>query len=201
MPTGYTAGVQDGTITTFREFALRCGRAMGACADMRDENRDVPPPQEIQASTYAADRIIELTAQLQEAELMSPDQAADEALKTYQESYANWEKSKAKKERCLARYEAMLAKAKAWTPPSPAHEDFKRFMIQQLTESIGWDCSTTYDTPPQRLTGPAWLKQRLEWFRRDIDNYKRNVADENERVAKYNLWLKQFHEALAEIKD
>jgi hypothetical protein len=37
MPTGYTAGVADGTITEFREYALLCARAFGACIMLRDE--------------------------------------------------------------------------------------------------------------------------------------------------------------------
>jgi len=29
MPTGYTTGVQDGTVTEFKDFALLCARMMG----------------------------------------------------------------------------------------------------------------------------------------------------------------------------
>ena len=37
MPTGYTAGVVDGTIKTFNDFAKSCMRAFGATIHMRDE--------------------------------------------------------------------------------------------------------------------------------------------------------------------
>lgn len=37
MPTGYTAGILDGEINTFEEFAKTCMRAFGATIHMRDE--------------------------------------------------------------------------------------------------------------------------------------------------------------------
>ena len=38
MPTGYTAGIADGTITNFEQYALRCIRAFGATMHLRDES-------------------------------------------------------------------------------------------------------------------------------------------------------------------
>ena len=42
MPTGYTADIQDGKITTLREYALSCARAFGALIMMRDDPHDAP---------------------------------------------------------------------------------------------------------------------------------------------------------------
>jgi hypothetical protein len=38
MPTGYTAGILDGKINTFPEFATECMKAFGACIHMRDDD-------------------------------------------------------------------------------------------------------------------------------------------------------------------
>lgn len=40
MPTGYTAGILNGTIKTFKEFATKCSRAF--MIHMRDEAHDAP---------------------------------------------------------------------------------------------------------------------------------------------------------------
>ena len=40
MPTGYTAGILDGKITTFPQFAKQCMRAFGATIHMRDDDMD-----------------------------------------------------------------------------------------------------------------------------------------------------------------
>jgi hypothetical protein len=42
MPTGYTAGIIDGEITTFEQFATQCSRAFGATIHMRDNPLDSP---------------------------------------------------------------------------------------------------------------------------------------------------------------
>lgn len=40
MPTGYTAGIFDGTINSFEKFAMKCSRAFGATIHMRDDSLD-----------------------------------------------------------------------------------------------------------------------------------------------------------------
>src|SRR5690242_13672971 len=40
MPTGYTAGILDGTMKTFQQFAKKCIRNFGAAIHMRDESWD-----------------------------------------------------------------------------------------------------------------------------------------------------------------
>lgn len=37
MPTGYTAFIEDGTVTTGKEFLLLCSRAFGIALDIRDK--------------------------------------------------------------------------------------------------------------------------------------------------------------------
>lgn len=44
MPTGYTAFIEDGDITTGREFLLLCSRNFGVAIDVRDEPLSVPTP-------------------------------------------------------------------------------------------------------------------------------------------------------------
>lgn len=44
MPTGYTAFIEDGNITTGKEFLLLCSRAFGIAMEIRDEPLSVPTP-------------------------------------------------------------------------------------------------------------------------------------------------------------
>jgi hypothetical protein len=52
MPTGYTADVQNGTVTELRDFALSCARAFGACIMMRDDPPGTPIPDQFEPSSY-----------------------------------------------------------------------------------------------------------------------------------------------------
>ena len=42
MPTGYTAYIKDGDITTGKEFLKLCTRALGIASDLKDEPLSVP---------------------------------------------------------------------------------------------------------------------------------------------------------------
>lgn len=67
MPTGYTSGIDDGTISDLKGYALVCARAFGVLADMRDLPLDAPLSATISASSYHADALAELNRAKQEA--------------------------------------------------------------------------------------------------------------------------------------
>ena len=43
MPTGYTADIYEGNDVSFRDFALKCARAFGACIEQRDDDANDKP--------------------------------------------------------------------------------------------------------------------------------------------------------------
>ena len=45
MPTGYTANVEDGTMTELRDYALLCARGIGFTLPIRDEPFETPLPE------------------------------------------------------------------------------------------------------------------------------------------------------------
>ena len=59
MPTGYTYYIENGNITTAKDFIMLCTRAFGALISMRDEPLSTPIPQEIKADTQYADNMIQ----------------------------------------------------------------------------------------------------------------------------------------------
>ena len=63
MPTGYTAGVQDGSIKTFKDYASLCARAFTALIELRDEPFTPRLPDEIKSNTTYTEKKIEEDAQ------------------------------------------------------------------------------------------------------------------------------------------
>src|SRR2546425_1153733 len=55
-----------------------------------------------------------------------------------------------------ARYRAMPAHVEAWDPPTGDHQTFKEFMLDQLNQSIQFDCGEFSMPVPEELTGKAW---------------------------------------------
>lgn len=95
-----------------------------------------------------------------------------------------------------ARYETMLAQVSAWEPPTPEHNGLKDFMLQQITESIKFDCSSDYDDPPTRVPGALWLHQRIERTRDRISRHAAEYEKEVERTEGRNRWLKALRDSL-----
>jgi hypothetical protein len=193
MPTGYTAAVQDGKITTFREFALQCARAFGACIEMRDDPSDAPIPDEFPARTDYHDRELERARRtLAELEGIGRDQCALAAAAAHKDALASWEASKARRELENGRYEAMRQKVLAWTPPSDEHVEMKNFMLQQLDISMD---RYTYEKPKLQ-TPAAWLGEQVRQAQHSIEYHTKGREDEIARAEQRNRWLRLLRESL-----
>ena len=57
MPTGYTEDIYNGKDVTFKDFALKCARAFGACVHQREDNIDDPPRLKIADTSYYEEKL------------------------------------------------------------------------------------------------------------------------------------------------
>lgn len=80
MPTGYTAGVMDGTITEFKDYALQCARNFGALITLRDDplSPDLPV---LEVGDYYEQHVKDAERELKRLSKMSSDQAEIEFLR------------------------------------------------------------------------------------------------------------------------
>jgi hypothetical protein len=195
MPTGYTAAIADGI--TFEQFALGCARAFGALVLMRDDPADAPIPDEFQPSDYHTKALAAARAELLRIERLTVPQARDELAA----EWANTEKDRVRRLEEMAdlrcKYERMLAAAKAWNAPTSEHEGMRKFMIEQIEESIRFDCGGNYyDTPAAKLELPDWLATKKANAKKDIDYHEREYAKEVERTNQRTAWVKALRASL-----
>jgi hypothetical protein len=194
MPTGYTAKLYEGE-QSFEDFVLRCARGMGALATMRDDPMDAPIPDRFEPDPYYRDSLARSEAKLAEAEAWTEDEAFAE----WQTAYATQVDSRAEVASETAakrvRYERMLAAVKAWEPPTPDHQGFKDFMIEQLTGSIDFDCSN-YEWPDPPVFA-VWRDEELERRRRRVEMDRESWADEQRRAAERTAWVRALKGSLA----
>lgn len=196
MPTGYTANVANGTLTTFPEFAMQCARAFGALIMMRDDPIDSPIPDEFTVAEYYEKNLNEAKAALAELQALNERDVLIRCAKEYAEAMASWEKSRADNAAKRQRYESMLAKVRQWIPPTSEHEGLKEFMIQQLTESLEWDCGGEGLPKPTITTPSVWRAEQLLQYEQDVERLARGLAEEAERVRKRNQWVRDLRESL-----
>lgn len=195
MPTGYTADVQDGKITEFKDFALQCARAFGALIDMRDSPKDAPLPAKIKPKTSYHDKALaEAIERLAKLRSMTPAKAEREAKKSNERLMAAHNESVAEHKVRRERYEAMLAKVREWTPPTKDHTGLKTFMNEQLSESIKFDCYEP--TKPKEPTAAEWLAAEIAGAERIVEYHTKAKAEEVERANGRDDWLQQLRKSL-----
>ena len=194
MPTGYTLDLYDGKDITFEEFVLKCARAFGALIDMRDEPMDAPIPDRFEPSDYHLKELEKAKRRLKEIRTWNEEKAEQEAERAYREALKEREEFIKKNKLIRKRYEDMLSKVQKWKPPTIEHASLKQFMIQQLLESIEFDCFVP--EMPQRLSGEEYREQQIKKALSDIEYHEKEYAEEVNRVYEKNKWLLSLRESL-----
>ena len=191
MPTGYTTDIYNGKDISFRDFALNCARAFGACIMQRDDPADEKPkimPEE----SYHAEELKKI------GKFKKPTKAEFENyIKT---KTADCKEIIKQKKKLQTAYNKKIKEAQNWNPPTPEHEELKKFMIEQLTHSMQFDCSydhyeselkelnkMTYDDYfEQKKQSHKWLiKHHTEYLEKDLDN-----------IRKRNKWIQDLYNSL-----
>lgn len=193
MPTGYTADIAKGI--SFEQYALSCARAFGALVMMRDEPSDAPIPEAFTPSDYHATALADARAKLAELQTMNGEAllaAHSAAVKADEARNAEYAREKAD---LRAKYEAMLVQAKAYKAPSPDHEEYARFMVAQIEQSIEFDCRI-YPREPITADAATWLadqvQQALKSVRYHVEEHDKELA----RTASRNQWVSQLRQSL-----
>jgi hypothetical protein len=198
MPTGYTADVQSGKITEFKDFVLQCARAFGALITMRDDPMDKPIPDEFKPDSYIKTRLDETKDALAGLDAMTEDEIVQASKQHNADELQRFKERMQEKTDQRRRYEAMLSKVVEWTPPTGDHAELRTFMISQLQESIKFDCSYEPETP-NPMTPTEWLNHKRTDLQRDVEYYTKSHEEEIERAAKRTEWVKALKKSLETV--
>ncbi len=200
MPTGYTSLIEQGA--SFNEFVLRCARSMGALVEMRDDSMKakirLPKP-----SGYYKKRLAEAQRKASNLARKNIGEALKLAKKMAAKEYAlavQHHQDRLKEIDALRqRYESMLAEVIAWTPPTTDHNNLKKFMIEQITSTIEFDC-TLLDEP--RLRTPAQqLAFLLTDSERDLEFTAKSYEEELQRCRERSGWIEALVQSLNLAED
>lgn len=199
MPTGYTASVQDGTITSFKEFATQCLRGMGVCITMRDDPWDTPIPEKFEPSSYEQKSLEEAKKDLSDFLSKSLQELQEMKQKEFDKTAAYNKEQLEKSYLQKQRYELMLAKVKAWNVPETSEVyNVKKFMIDQLEQSIDFDCkgNERYYAPPVEQSFGEWVEQKRKSLEQRVQSSQKYLDEEIARTNARNAFLKEFRELL-----
>jgi uncharacterized lipoprotein YehR (DUF1307 family) len=204
MPTGYTAGILDGKINTFHDFALVCVRAFGAAIHMRDESLNTkyepvkPDQYYVDAVKEARERMIELFSITDEQIIEREKAKIQSTLKYHSERI---KEIKALREKL----EYLLDQARKYEPPTLEHVEIKQFMIQQLEGTIEHDCDLSYheeyiemaNSLKDKPIDPKVIRDSLlDDNNRDMQHAEERLKENIDKCNEANEWVKVFLDSI-----
>jgi len=175
MPTGYTYKViEEGQ--SFEDFAKDCTRAFVSW-----DGVDFTKPND-----YYSKALEEAMDERDEFLAKSPD----ELLKEYNSYKEDQEKENQdyinRYNVSLENYNRVLEQAQAWIPPTPEHEQFKKFMIDQLLISKPTNYySETFDVRSYE----DWYKDTYVSVIKNVTYYEGKVVEEANKAKGYKEWF------------
>ena len=196
MPNGYTANIKDGI--TFETFAMNCARAFGACVELRDESGGGEIiPDRFAPGDYHTKALAKTRAALSELEAMTLLECDRAAVRDYDDTEKRRVKALQDKDVQRAAYESMLAKVLAWVPPTEDHKGMRQFMIDQINESIRFDCCDDYYAAPTvRMGGGEWAASRRVALAHDLEYHTKSHAEEVSRAESRTAWVVALRSSL-----
>lgn len=195
MPTGYSYPIEEDENYTFKEYLLSCARSCGALHSMRDKGKDAPLPDSIEPEPYHLEKLEEVKAKLENLKLMTDEQKELAATAQYARALKFATEANESVGVKRARYEAMLTRVIAWVPPTPEHDDLKKFMIEQIQTSF-----PTYIVDlPKRMTGAEWAEEENKDLLVDVLYHEKKSREQAEWARKATAWVKTLKESVEKL--
>ncbi len=201
MPTSYTSDLHSGKKMTLAAYLMRCARASGKLDRIREYPIDAVIPDRFETYSYYIEQLEKAEANVARIKQWDDTEANRQAKLFYDSKtdlYQGWLNEAAE---IRKRYETMLAKVKAWTPPTPEHQEIKEIAIQQLEQSIDSDCQTDHLTAPELSTGAVFKEEALRAARQEVSRYTEWYEEDKKRVKELTEWVKALRQSLAAPSD
>lgn len=203
MPTGYTAYIEDGDITTGKEFLKLCTRAFGIAIDLKDEPLSVPTPTHFEPDTYYKERYEKALEKLNKVNNLTFDEAKIQMKAAYERRISDY-KSCAEKEVAMnQKYAKVRKEVEEWIPPSEEHQSLKKFALEQIDMCITKQkyideylekSKEAFDDSDEAVE--KYISDNIQYCREALDKAYKSWKEELERTEKKNIWIRKFLESI-----
>ena len=203
MPTGYTAYIEDGDITTGKEFLKLCTRALGIAIDLKDEPLSVPTPTHFEPDTYYKEKYEKALEELNKANNLTFDEAKIQMRADYERRISDY-KSWAKKEISMnQKYVKVRKEVEEWIPPTDEHQGLKQFALEQIDMSFTKQeyideylerSKETFDDSDEAVE--KYISDNIQYCKESLDRAYKSWKEELERTEKKNIWIRKFLESI-----
>ncbi len=197
MPSGYTYDIEKDPKFTARDFALTCARAFGAFIHQRDEPL-TERPKAPEMDTYAAKNLESALKAKEVWFTTSMEDKRGQWQRCMQSRQDEYEARLGEFKVMSKRYADMRAKVDAWQVPVEL-ANLKRFMLEQIDESVRWSFSKEPRAPEQE-TFEEWLAPQEGWLDKDIENARVRVRLAQEQHDERVAYAKALYEAVEQLE-
>lgn len=191
MATGYTCNVQDGSVTELKDYMLNCARHFGALIHMRED--DSPEIKYREASDYHLKALNKAHEKLEQLKKMTDEEIQNEIDNNYENAIKSMNELLNKRKEYKDRYLNMIDKVNEWEPPTDEHLGLKEFAIEQLQNSLSWDCDNTYIH--RKIEKETVAEYRAEYFKhysKEIEYHSNSYQEEIKRTEEANKWIRDL---------
>jgi hypothetical protein len=203
VPTGYTAYIEDGDITTGKDFLKLCTRAMGIAMDIRDENLSVPTPTHFEPDNYYKEQYEKALDEFIKNQNMTFEEAALQMKKSHVERVTDYRKLAEKMTERNKKYQKVRDEVESWVPPTDEHKGLKKFALEQIDMCMDKpktieDCieasKEEFEINDEAVR--EYMKYQLDLYKQDVDRAYERYQAELERTKEKNEWMKQLIQSL-----
>lgn len=203
MPTGYTSYIEDGDITTGKEFLKLCTRAFGIAIELKDEPLSVPTPTHFEPDLYYKSRYERALQNLDKAKKITFEEAKNKMKLSYEKRISDY-KSFAENAISLSRkYEKVRKEVEDWIPPTDNHKNLKKFALDQIDMSItnqGYIdeyleiSKEEFDSSDEAVY--KYIEENINFCSKEVDMAYKAWQEELQRTKEKNEWITKFYESL-----
>lgn len=207
MPTGYTAYIEDGEITTGKEFLKLCTRAFGIAIDVKDEPLSTPTPSSFEPSPFYKESYDRALKKLEEVNKMTFDEAKIQMRADYEKRISDY-KAYAERETAMnEKYAKVRKEVEEWIPPTGEHEGLKKFALEQIDMCVTKQeyideylekSKEEFDDSDEAVQN--YINDIVDYYQRDAERSYKSWQEELERTRSKNEWMTKFLESLEENK-
>lgn len=203
MPTGYTCYIEEGEITTGKEFLKLCTRAFGIAMGIKEEPLSTPTPLEFSPSDYCAKRVTNAKQNVEYWENISFDEARKILVKNQRDDILSSRRLLARYIETNEKYNKVRKEVLSWTPPTAEHSGIQKFALEQIDMCIiTEDVLNRLRESAEKLVNIededvyAFIATRLQYAREDYErakeSYDKEIQDAKEKTKFMNDFIKSL---------